>query len=220
MSCGGPNIQQIPRDKQFRACFTAPAGSKLVIADYSQIELRVVAEISKDRRMIEAYRNGEDLHRLTASLLTGKRIEEVLKAERQSAKAVNFGLVFAMGARGLQGYASETYGVDMSLEQAEQFRNRFFQAYQGVAAWHKQLQDHPPRESRTLAGRKFVFGGNSGLAGCATPRFKAARRILSRTPLACWSTSWPAPAPKSWRWSMTKLCWKPDRKMPLRLPPS
>ena len=179
MSCGGPNIQQIPRDKHFRACFSASKGNKLVIADYSQIELRVVAEISRDERMIKAYRNGEDLHRLTASLISGKHIEEVTKEERQSAKAMNFGLVFAMGAKGLQSYAKETYDVDMTLEQAEQFRNRFFHAYQGVAAWHKRLKNNPPLQSRTVAGRKHVYGGHSGLSGlCNTPVQGSAADII------------------------------------------
>jgi DNA polymerase I len=179
MSCGGPNIQQIPRDKHFRACFSAEEGKKLVIADYSQIELRVVAEISRDERMITAYRNGEDLHRLTASLISGKPIEEVTKGERQSAKAMNFGLVFAMGAKGLQTYAKETYDVDMTLEDAEQFRNRFFHAYKGVAAWHKWLKTNPPAQSRTVAGRKHVYGGQGGLSGlCNTPVQGSAADII------------------------------------------
>ena len=73
-SCWSPNIQQIPRSAKFRACFVAPPGRKLIIADYSQIELRVAAEITLDERMIAAYRNGDDLHRLTASLVLGKDI--------------------------------------------------------------------------------------------------------------------------------------------------
>ncbi len=179
MSCGGPNIQQIPRDKNFRACFSATEGNKLVIADYSQIELRVVAEISKDERMIKAYKNGEDLHRLTAALVSGKNISQVTKEERQSAKAMNFGLVFAMGAKGLQSYAQETYGVDMTLEQAEQFRNRFFYAYKGVALWHKKLKNSPPVQSRTIAGRKHVYSDNSGLSGlCNTPVQGSAADII------------------------------------------
>ena len=179
MSCGGPNIQQIPRDKEFRACFSAHEGNKLVIADYSQIELRVAAEISRDERMIKAYRNGEDLHRLTASLISGKRIEDITKDERQSAKAMNFGLVFAMGVKGLQSYAKETYGVDMTLEQAEQFRNRFFQAYKGLDVWHKKLKNNPPIQSRTVAGRKHVYGENAGLSGlCNTPVQGSAADII------------------------------------------
>ena len=72
------------------------------MADYSQIELRVVAEISGDQRMIRAYQDGDDLHRLTASLLSGKALDQVTGEDRQSAKAVNFGLIYAMGAERAQ----------------------------------------------------------------------------------------------------------------------
>lgn len=119
MSCTNPNIQQIPRGKDFRECFDAPKGRTLVIADYSQIELRVIAEYAQDQRMIDAYRKGEDLHRLTASLVLQKDIHLISKEERQAAKAVNFGLVFGMGAAGLKGYAADTYGTYMTMEEAE-----------------------------------------------------------------------------------------------------
>ena len=84
--------------------------------------------------------------------------------ERQAAKAVNFGLLFAMGAGGLHGYAKHSYGVDMTFEQATEFRNRFFKAYTGVDKWHRGLKRNPPKESRTLAGRKLTFSPNAGLA--------------------------------------------------------
>ncbi len=166
MNCGGPNIQQIPRERDFRECFCAPFGRTLVIADYSQIELRVAAEIAGDERMISAYQQGQDLHRLTASLVAGKPIEEVSKQERQAAKAINFGLIYAMGAKGLQTYAQETYGVPMSLEQAELFRKRFFEAYRGIQAWHERIRRNPPRETRTLSGRKNTYPeGKIGISG-------------------------------------------------------
>ncbi|MCD4708607.1 MAG: bifunctional 3'-5' exonuclease/DNA polymerase [Candidatus Sabulitectum sp.] len=165
MSCGRPNIQQIPRGQAFRQCFTAPPGRKLIIADYSQIELRVIAQVSGDHRMIEAYRNGEDLHRLTAALILQKQIKLITKKERQAAKAVNFGLVFGMGASGLKAYAQETYGVEMSLDEAEVFKKRFFTGYKGVEAWHKELQKKKPDTSRTLAGRKHTYSKNSGMSG-------------------------------------------------------
>lgn len=153
-SCSKPNLQQIPRDKEFRSCFVPEPGCKLVIADYSQVELRVAAEISQDERMIEAYQNGEDLHRLTASLISGKSMSEVTKHERQAAKAVNFGLIFAMGAEGLQRYAQNTYGVIMTLQQAETFRKRFFEAYKGLAKWHQKVKSQTTTEARTLSGRR------------------------------------------------------------------
>ena len=164
-SCGHPNLQQIPRSKEFRSCFVAKPLHKLVIADYSQIELRVVAEISRDKTMIEAYETGEDLHRLTASLVANKALKDVTKQERQAAKAINFGLVYAMGARGLQAYAQTTYGVTMSLEEAELFRKRFFEAYSGVADWHKSVKATNTNVARTLAGRKHQWKGEVGIAG-------------------------------------------------------
>ena len=171
MSCWNPNIQQIPRSAKFRECFIAPPGRKLIIADYSQIELRVAAEITHDPRMMAAYRNGEDLHSLTASFMTGKSIDAVTKSERQAAKAVNFGLIYGMGAAGLKQYAAQSYGAEMTLEQAEEFRNRFFAAYTGIEKWHRMMKRNPPKEGRTLTGRKFTFSENAGLS------------ILSNTPV-------------------------------------
>jgi DNA polymerase I-like protein with 3'-5' exonuclease and polymerase domains len=163
-SCGNPNVQQIPRGKEFRECFVPEEGNKFIIADYSQIELRVAAEIAKDKTMIEAYRSEQDLHALTAALVANKSIEQVTKAERQSAKAINFGLIYAMGAKGLQGYAKTVYGVDMSLEQAEIFRDRFFNAYRGIANWHAAMKRASDiTEVRTLSGRRCIFNGEAGL---------------------------------------------------------
>ncbi|NJK54262.1 MAG: hypothetical protein HC936_18525 [Leptolyngbyaceae cyanobacterium SU_3_3] len=79
-------------------------GYRLVVADYSQIELRAAAERSGDRRMIEAYQNDEDLHRLTAALIADKSLDQVEKSERQAAKAINFGLIYAMGAKAEYAY--------------------------------------------------------------------------------------------------------------------
>jgi DNA polymerase-1 len=121
--------------------------------------------------MIAAYRNGDDLHRLTASLMLNKPIDTIENQERQAAKAVNFGLIYAMGAAGLKGYAEQSYGAEMTLEQAEEFRSRFFKAYTGIEKWHSVLKRNPPKESRTLTGRKFTFSENAGLA------------LLSNTPV-------------------------------------
>ena len=167
------NIQQTPRELAFRACWQAPEGRMLVIADYSQIELRVAAEIAQDQRMMKAYQQGEDLHRLTASLVSGVPIALVDKQQRQAAKAINFGLIFAMGARGLQAYSQDTYGVEMTLSQAEQFRQRFFQAYRGIDRWHKRVreedaqkrQEGQPSETRTLLGRRYIWSNPAGVAG-------------------------------------------------------
>ena len=98
-----------------------------------------------------AYRTGEDLHRLTASLVTGTPLEDVTKEQRQAAKAVNFGLIYGMGPPGLKDYAKKQYGVTLSLKEAKAFKEAFFQAYPGIATWHNRMRGE--RETRTLAGR-------------------------------------------------------------------
>ncbi|HET7558464.1 MAG TPA: bifunctional 3'-5' exonuclease/DNA polymerase [Limnochordia bacterium] len=168
-SCNRPNLQQIPRTAEYRRCFVPAAGRKLIIADYSQIELRIVAQMAQDERMIEAYRSGEDLHRLTASIVSERPIEQVGKAERQAAKAINFGLIYAMGAKGLATYAQNTYGVDLSEEEAERFRTRFFAAYAGVARWHERGRREQLQETRTLAGRVRRFANPSLTAAYNAP---------------------------------------------------
>lgn len=151
--CSNPNMQSFPRSPKHRSCVIPAPSCRLIVADYSQIELRIVAQISQDRRMLAAFRSGGDLHALTASILTDKPLEQVTKTERQAAKAVNFGLIYSMGSRGLAAYAEQTYGVEMSLEEAENFRRRFFAAYTGVADWHERVRREKPTAVRTLSGR-------------------------------------------------------------------
>jgi len=153
-SCSDPNLQQIPRGKECRSCFIPAPGHKFVIADYSQIELRIAAEISQDPKMIDAYSKGLDLHQLTASLVTGRPIDQISKDERQAAKAVNFGLIYAMGADALRDYAKNTYGVSMTREMALTFRQRFFAGYQGLARWHRSVGSKISYEAKTLSGRR------------------------------------------------------------------
>jgi DNA polymerase-1 len=141
----------------------------------------VAADVTGDSRMTAAYRNGEDLHTLTASLMLEKPINEITKQERQSAKAVNFGLIYSMGAAGLQQYSIQSYGVDMSIEQAERFRASFFKAYTGINEWHRKLKNNPPTEGRTLAGRKFIFSSNAGLSVlCNMPTQGTAADIVKK----------------------------------------
>jgi len=159
MACRSPNLQQIPRDRRFRECFVPAPGYQFVVADYSQIELRVAAELSGDRRMVTAYQQEEDLHQVTAALLAGKSLAAVTSAERQAAKAVNFGLIYAMGAKGLADYARNAYNLAITLAEAREFRQRFFEVYQGIAAWHDQAREQlrsqrsGPWQVRTLGDR-------------------------------------------------------------------
>jgi DNA polymerase-1 len=154
-SCSNPNMQQIPHDPAFRRAFVAPEGRRLVIADLNQIELRVMCRLSGDARMLQAYRDGLDLHRLTAALLTGLPPERVTREQRQLAKAANFGLIYAMSAGGLRAYAASSYGVQLSPDEAESLRRRFFDAYPGLLAFHRRqdTEARHAREVRTLLGR-------------------------------------------------------------------
>lgn len=154
-----PNLQNIPRGDA-RRCFTAAAGRKLVIADYSQVELRAAAVLAGEPRMMDAFKRGEDLHRATASALLGKPAGQVTKDERQTAKAVSFGLLFGQGSRGLVRYALTSYGVSLSLEEAEQFRRIFFQAYPGLKEWHDRCWSDARdgrSETRTRLGRRRLI---------------------------------------------------------------
>ncbi len=184
--CSNPGIQSFPRTSEHRACVVPAPGRVLVVADYSQIELRIAAQISNDRRMLEAFRRGEDLHRLTASILQDKPPGAVDAQERQAAKAVNFGLIYAMGARSLVEYAKQQYGVEMTLAEAEQFRTRYFQAYAGVHAWHEHMRRSKPATVRTLSGRlrRVAQSGlpialNSPVQGTGADILKQALVLLS-----------------------------------------
>jgi len=156
MSCSKPNLQQIPRDKEFRALFAAPAGRVYAICDYSQMELRVAAQIAGEEALIEAYKQGQDTHRKTAALLLGIPPGEVTKDQRQLAKAVNFGLLFGQGAKGLQAYASSSYGVEITEDQARKYRDAWFTAYPAIKVWHNKSGKAAEKSLsvRTPAGRE------------------------------------------------------------------
>ena len=158
MSASEPNVQNIPRD--LRKIFKASEGRKLVIADFSQIELRIAAEYVNEEKMIEAFQRGEDMHVVTASLVLGKEKGEVTKEERQLAKAMNYGLIYGISPKGLMEYAKFGYGVDLSLEEAKNLVKRFFKAFPRFYEWHKSLRETLREkgkvEGETLLGRKYV----------------------------------------------------------------
>jgi DNA polymerase I len=153
MSCAEPNCQNLPRDVRYRRCFVAPPGRLLVKADYSQIELRIAAKVADEARMIDAYRRGDDLHALTARQILGKT--DVTKADRQLAKAVNFGLLYGMGARSLRVYARSNYGVELTEDDAKRYRDLFFRTYPGLRRWHRRTPD-ADTDTRTLTGRRCL----------------------------------------------------------------
>jgi DNA polymerase I-like protein with 3'-5' exonuclease and polymerase domains len=150
MACSAPNMQNLPRG-EYRKCVAAPPGRVLVKADYSQVELRIAAKVSGDKALIAAYERGEDLHTLTARQVLG--IAEVTKEHRQLAKALNFGLLYGMGARGFRDYARSHYGLELTEAQADEYREAFFRGYPGLRRWHRSMGD-APRDTRTLAGRR------------------------------------------------------------------
>ncbi|HVG31600.1 MAG TPA: DNA polymerase [Pyrinomonadaceae bacterium] len=179
MSCTQPNIQQVPHAIEYRRCFRAPDGRKLIIADYSQIELRILADYTGDKGFIEAFNSGQDLHRVTAAQVFAVPLEQVTKEQRDFAKRLNFGVVYGIGA---QRFAMMT---GMPLSDAEDILRRYFATYRDLDAWLRKAALQAVRERtapRTVAGRlsRFNFdpedkqaaslaqrnGKNSPIQGC------------------------------------------------------
>ena len=142
MTCFKPNNQQIPRDKQFRNCVEAPEGWLLVDADFGQMELRLGAAIASDKRMIEAFKAGEDPHTVTA---------EAIGCDRQTAKSANFGLLYGSGATGLRNYAGGM-GITMSQKRAAEIRDNWLETFSGIADWQRDNAD----EAEKTYGQKWA----------------------------------------------------------------
>jgi len=153
LSSANPNLQNIPirteLGREIRAAFTAEPGHVLLAADYSQIELRLLAHFSKDSLLVEAYRRGDDIHTLTASQVFGVPPLMVTPDHRRQAKVVNFGIVYGLSAFGL----SQTLGIEPA--EAKQFINAYFERYIGVRAFIDRTLDEARREGKvkTLFGR-------------------------------------------------------------------
>ena len=134
-SCQKPNLQQMPRRKEFRNLFGAAPGYVLVVGDYDLMEMRASARTSGDAAMTQAFEQGRDLHRLTASSMTGKRPEDVTIEERQAAKTLNFGAVYGQGARGLVAAAWDKLDIVLPLEEAERWGRALKETYPQLTAW-------------------------------------------------------------------------------------
>ena len=153
LSSANPNLQNIPirteLGREIRAAFTAEPGHVLLAADYSQIELRLLAHFSKDSLLVEAYRRGDDVHTLTASQVFGVPPLMVTSEHRRQAKVVNFGIVYGLSPFGL----SQNLGIETS--DAKQFINAYFEKYKGIRAFIDKTLDEARREQRvkTLFGR-------------------------------------------------------------------
>ncbi len=157
MSCGNLNVQTIPRSADYRSLIRVEAGRAFIKADWSQIELRLAAVLARDAEMLKALHAGHDLH-TTAARVLGVPIPQVTKHHRQIAKALDFGLLYGMGASGLRGYAASQCHVILTSAEAAHHRQRFFQTYPGLQRWHRQTSAQLEREgrveTRTLAGRR------------------------------------------------------------------
>ncbi|MEZ5307462.1 MAG: DNA polymerase [Pyrinomonadaceae bacterium] len=154
-ACSRPNVQQIPHQEQYRRCFRAPDGRKLVIADYSQIELRILAEFSNDTNFLDSFRSGADFHAAAAAQVFGISRAEVTSEQRSFAKRLNFGVVYGIGAQSF----AKLSGV--TTEEAENMLRRYFSTHSGLEAWLRKAGDNAVGEgmARTASGRlaKFRF---------------------------------------------------------------
>ena len=152
LSSTDPNLQNIPvrtpEGRRIRQAFVAPAGSVILAADYSQIELRIMAHLSGDQRLLEAFESGEDIHRATAAEVFGVAPEKVSDDERRSAKAINFGLIYGMSAFGL----ARQLGVPR--REAQAYVDLYFSRYPGV----KQFMDDTKERARDCGFVETVFG--------------------------------------------------------------
>jgi DNA polymerase I-like protein with 3'-5' exonuclease and polymerase domains len=152
-SCSNPNVQQIPATSEFRSCFVAPEGYKLITCDYSQAELRILAELSGDPAFLEAFKSGGDLHKLAASQMFQVPVDQVSKDQRSAAKAINFGLAYGMGPQGL------AVRIDKSVDEARELITAYFKAFSGVQKWLEKAGRESVRKgfSPTPLGRKRYY---------------------------------------------------------------
>ena len=153
-ACTNPNIQQVPHALEYRRCFSGyPDGRRLIIADYSQIELRILAEFSGDRGFIDAFNSGADLHRVTASQVFNASLDQVTKEQRDFAKRLNFGVVYGIGA---QRFALMT---GLTVSDAENVLRRYFGTYRQLDNYLRDAANRAvsERQARTASGRLVRF---------------------------------------------------------------
>ncbi|MFA0996605.1 MULTISPECIES: DNA polymerase I [Pseudomonas syringae group] len=157
LSSSDPNLQNIPirtaEGRRIRQAFVAPKGYKLLAADYSQIELRIMAHLAKDEGLLHAFRNDLDVHRATASEVFGVELENVTTDMRRSAKAINFGLIYGMSAFGL----AKQIGVDRKQSQA--YVDRYFARYPGVLDYMERTRTQAAEQGfvETIFGRRLYL---------------------------------------------------------------
>ncbi len=159
LSSADPNLQNIPikteEGRMIRNAFVAPKGQKLLSIDYSQIELRIMAHLSKDKGMISAFQNGEDIHSATAAEVFGNPGEAASEEDRRSAKAINFGLIYGMSAFGL----GKALGIPRNM--AQEYIDSYFAKYPGVKLYMEQTKEIAREKGfvETLFGRRLYLPG-------------------------------------------------------------
>jgi DNA polymerase-1 len=162
-SCNSPNLQQIPRNSEqapFRTCINPAPGYKLVVADYSNFEMRILAELSGDEKMVHALNTGLDIHSYTAALMFNVPYTDDFKKKhpdlRQIAKPIGFGLMYGMGAMGLAKRIEQEVGRPVTKEEGEDYMNKYFASYPSVKEFLNKIAKDAVRRgySMTPAGRK------------------------------------------------------------------
>ena len=180
LASSDPNLQNIPvrtvEGRRIREAFVAPPGCVLMSADYSQIELRIMAHISADAGLVAAFEGGQDVHRATAAEIFGVAPADVAADQRRAAKAINFGLMYGMSAFGLAA------ALDIGRDAAKQYIDRYFERYPGVATYMDATRTAAARDGyvETVFGRRLwlpdIRGGNG-------PRRQAAERAAINAPM-------------------------------------
>ena len=207
LASNNPNLQNIPirtaEGRRVRRAFTAPQGSVIVSADYSQIELRIMAHLSGDKTLITAFQNGEDVHRRTAAEVFGIAPENVSSEQRRYAKTINFGLIYGMGQYGL----AKSLGIDNIS--AKNFIDRYFARYPGVAEYMQRTKEQAAAQGfvETLFGRRLYLPDihnknanaragaeraaiNAPMQGTASDLIKRAMIDVSRWLSECKASPW------------------------------
>jgi DNA polymerase-1 len=149
LSSSSPNMQQVTA--ALKPAFVPSDGYVFADLDYSQIELRVAAFISRCQPMLEAFRRGDDLHTLLAAAITGKHPDQVTPDERQKGKSANFGLLYMMSAYGFREYAETVYGVTLTNAEAVQVHNTFFTTWDGIGNWHARAMNRAHQTGQVVS---------------------------------------------------------------------
>ena len=180
LSSSDPNLQNIPirnaEGRRIRQAFVAPQGKVIVAADYSQIELRIMAHLSADPTLLAAFDAGLDIHRATAAEVFGRAAEQITDEERRSAKAINFGLIYGMSAFGL------ARQLNISRTLAQEYINLYFERYPGVARYMEETRAlaHDQGFVETVLGRRLYL---PEIQAKNTARRQAAERTAINAPM-------------------------------------